>query len=218
LKKTLLIIFICFIALLGHHSEVRAQGKQRVIQFSGLVVNGDKDYGVPGVNLYIPSAGRGTSSNHLGYFSMPVLAGDSVIISAISFKKQYYIVPDDDRQSISVIIYLKEDTTMLPLVEILPYPTEELFKEAFLSLELPETEMEYMRKNLDEKVMARLRDEMPMSSSANHNHYVNQQFNSMHNRRFQPTLQLLNPFAWAQFIQSVKRGDLKKKDWQQDED
>jgi hypothetical protein len=42
--------------------------------------------------------------------------------------------------------------------------------------------------------------------------FSNQQQYYNANRNFAPTLQLLNPFAWAQFIKQVKRGDLKKKD------
>jgi hypothetical protein len=40
---------------------------------------------------------------------------------------------------------------------------------------------------------------------------MNTSINTMANRNFATTLPLLNPFAWAQFIQSIKRGDLKKK-------
>ncbi len=211
LKKFIPFLALVILMLMAGSTALFAQGKQRVVQFSGLIVSGDDDYGVPGVHVYIPNAGRGVTTNQYGYFSMATLAGDSAIISAVSYKKQYYLIPDDGRESISVIIYLKSDTTMLPVVEIFPYPTEELFKEAFLALRLPETEMDNMRRNLDERVMARIAKDMGMSASANHTYYMNQQWTQQSNRYFQPTIPLLNPFAWAKFIQSVKRGDLKKK-------
>ncbi|SDL76085.1 hypothetical protein SAMN05421823_10846 [Catalinimonas alkaloidigena] len=215
--KNLPLHFLFAILLLGAGQHAWAQGETRPVQFTGLVVSGDESFGVPGVHLYIPKAGRGTTTNQFGYFSMPVLPGDSVIISAVAYKRQYYIVPEDDeRQSVSVIIYLRPDTTMLPVVEVFPYPTEELFKEAFLALELPETDLERMRRNLDEKVLARMFYESEMDASMNYTNYQNQSYNQMHNRNFAPTLQLTNPFAWARFIQSIKRGDLKRKEWQKD--
>ncbi|MGB3617528.1 MAG: carboxypeptidase-like regulatory domain-containing protein [Catalinimonas sp.] len=207
----LLVVNLC---ALGVRAQEATPEPPRVIQFSGLVVSGDEQYGVPGVHLYIPKAGRGTTTNAFGYFSMPVAPGDSVIISAVSFKRQYYLVADDTTQDISLIITLKSDTTMLPQVEIFPFPTEEIFKEAFLALELPETQNERMRKNLDENLLARMFYETGMDAGMNHTNFQNQQFDQMHNRSFVPTLQLTNPFAWARFIKSVRRGDLKKKEWQ----
>jgi hypothetical protein len=65
--------------------------------------------------------------------------------------------------------------------------------------------------------MARLAAAMPMSSSMNHRYFVEQSVYKNQNRNFQPTMQFLNPFAWNQFIQSVKRGDLKKKEWEKED-
>src|SRR5688572_8850772 len=118
---------------LGIGSIVNAQ-QNKVIQFSGLTVGGDSLYGIPGVYLYVPKAGRGTTSNHLGYFSLPTLVGDTVLIKAIGFKQKQYIIPDVE-EKLSVIIELSADTSFLPVVEIFPWPTETIFKEAFLALE-----------------------------------------------------------------------------------
>ena len=189
-----------------------------MVQVSGLVVSGEQALGVPGVQIIIPKAARGTTTNPYGYFSLATLEGDSAVISAIGFKRQYYLVPTDGRQSISVIIYLKEDTTLLPTVEVFPYATEELFKEAFLALKLPEEERRNMRKNLDPDKLARIGSDMPMDGSMNHTYFMQQQVYKQENRNFVPGVQLLNPFAWSRFIQSVKRGDLKKKKWQKDDD
>ncbi|CAA9281260.1 MAG: hypothetical protein AVDCRST_MAG95-3325, partial [uncultured Adhaeribacter sp.] len=63
--------------------EAAAQGRAAVVQFSGIVASGDSLYGVPGVTVYVPKAGRGTATNEYGYFSMPVLAGDSVVVRAL---------------------------------------------------------------------------------------------------------------------------------------
>lgn len=221
-KKSALIRYIglsliLFIVTMLSANFAQGQGKEHIIQFSGIIIGGDNSEPVPGAHIYVPKAGRGTSTNEYGFFSMPVMIGDSLIISAIGYKKQYYRIPKKNEQGYSVVIELLTDTTMLPVVEVYPYPTEELFKEAFLALQLPdEKAQEAMRRNLDKQLLAYMAYEAGMTSNENFRNYTSGQVNYMSNRNFVPTLQLLNPFAWAQFIKSVKRGDLKKKEWQKD--
>lgn len=198
-------------------AEPMQRNNKRIVQLSGLVVSGEDQVGVPGVNIYIPKAGRGTNTNLYGYFSLATMAGDSAIISAVGFRKQFYKVPDDGRQAISVIIYLKTDTLMMPEIEVFPYPTEELFKQAVLSLRLPEEELNNMRRNLDPAVINKIRYNTAMTGKENYRSYMSQEILRQETRYSQPTLQLVNPFAWYQFIKSVRRGDLKKKEYRQDD-
>lgn len=188
-----------------------AQESKSVVQFSGVVM-GEDTLGIPGVHIYVPVAGRGTTTNQYGYFSMPALVGDSVIISAIGYHKQYYIVPKDRGESVTIGVQLEVDTTMLPLVEIFPYPTEAAFKEAILSLQLPDA-IDKDSPNMGEDVLARMLRDMPMDGGSNHRYFMDQQFFQMHNRYSDPRYNnpLLNPFNWAKFIKSIKDGDLKKK-------
>ena len=100
-----------------------AQGKRRVVQFTGIVASGDSLLGVPGASVYVPKAGRGTTSNAYGYFSMAVLAGDSIVFRSLGYSNQTIIIPADyQRQSFSIIVSLKEDATVLPEVRIFPTP------------------------------------------------------------------------------------------------
>lgn len=188
-----------------------AQEKKDIIQLSGVVVGMDSTMGVPGVHIYVPATGRGTTTNQYGYFSMPTLEGDSIIISAVGYQRQYVIVPFGDSENYTTFIELLEDTTYLSEIEIFPYPTEELFKEAILALQLPDQEQyDNLMKNLDEEMMARMFRSMPMDADMNYRYYMDQQI-IYANDKFGPrTNPLLNPFAWAEFIKSIKRGDLKK--------
>jgi len=192
--------------------QAQAQGERKVITFSGIIVDGDSSYGVRGVHVYVPRAGRGTVTDQLGYFSMPTLVGDTVIISAVGYKTHKMVIPRRDDNAFSVMINLNIETTYLPEVEILPFPTEELFKEAFVALKLPDQEKyDNMERNLSQERLVRMSAAMPMDGSLNYRNYMNTSINTMANRNFATTLPLLNPFAWAQFIQSIKRGDLKRK-------
>jgi hypothetical protein len=127
------LVIILFIVSTLSANLAHGQGKEHIIQFSGIIVGGDDSEPVAGAHIYVPKAGRGTSTNTYGFFSMPVMIGDSLVISAVGYKKQYYIIPKKLDQGYSVVIELLTDTTMLPIVEVYPYPTEELFKEAFFS-------------------------------------------------------------------------------------
>ena len=191
--------------------SIFAQGARNVVQFSGLVVGGDSLYGIPGVYLSIPKAGRGTSTNEAGFFSIPTLAGDTVVISAIGFKKKNMVVPKSDRQSVTVIIQLQEDTAYYPIVEIFPYPTEELFKQAFLSLKLNNGDMyKNMSGNIDPALLQRMIINSAMTSSENAKYTIRNQMYQGSSYNYVQGFQLLNPFAWSRLIKSIKKGDARK--------
>ena len=77
------ILLMVLLASLSSAVDGFSQSKKRVIQLSGIILSEDSVSGLPGVHIYVPKAGRGTTSNRTGYFSMPVLEGDSVVISSV---------------------------------------------------------------------------------------------------------------------------------------
>jgi len=202
--RILLALFF-FSALIG---LAKAQEQKRhVIQFTGVVFGADSSSVVPGTHVYIPKSGRGTTSNPYGFFSLPVIEGDSVIFSAVGYKRAYFIVPKHDKESsLRVIIALQDDIQFLEEVEIRPYPTESMFKEALISMELPE-QKEYANiyQWLNSQYMADAYRNLPASPNANHQYYMQLQRQSYINRYSPPQNQLLNPFAWSNFINSLKR-------------
>src|SRR5688572_8107644 len=90
-----------------------AQTKKRVIQLSGVVLEEDSVSGipVPGVHIYVPKAGRGTTTNGMGFFSMPVLEGDEIIVSAVGYQQQNVTVALDWPEYQTIVITLSQDTT-----------------------------------------------------------------------------------------------------------
>ncbi|WP_161627662.1 carboxypeptidase-like regulatory domain-containing protein [Eisenibacter elegans] len=207
---------ICCLLLVGSLTGLQAQGERQFLILSGVVVAGEESDPLPRVNVYIPKAGRGTSTNYDGFFVMPVMPGDSIIMSYVGYKKQYYIVPLDKRESYSVVFELREDVTNLPVIEILPYPTEELFKEAFLALELPDEEqVRQVRENLNRQLLTYWAYTMPMDGRLNYRYYTQMQVQQLEQRNSLQGISLMNPFAWAEFFKSVKRGELKKERFQQ---
>ncbi|GAB4343147.1 MAG: hypothetical protein OHK0038_23180 [Flammeovirgaceae bacterium] len=205
------LVVLCLFLILTNQISY-AQGERNTINVSGIVVEGDSSYGIPGVHIYIPKARIGTITNSVGFFSLPTQIGDTLVISAVGYKSHQLVIPGRSEEGISVLIDMQADTTMLPIVEVYPYPTKELFKEAFLALELPDDKIyENFEKNLDQEQLSRIAREIDAGGGVNYRYYMNQQIQFNSNKNFAPTFSFLNPFAWAQFIKSIKRGDLKKK-------
>ncbi|TAF78108.1 MAG: carboxypeptidase-like regulatory domain-containing protein [Bacteroidetes bacterium] len=188
------------------------QNSLDVVQFSGLVVGGDSLFGIPGVLIYIPKAGRGTNTNEAGYFSMPTLAGDTAVVQALGYKKKKILVPKSDRKSVTLIIELQEDTVYLPIVDIFPYPTEEIFKKAFLDLKLDERGYSSMRYNLNEQTLMKMLSASSMSSSENQKYSIRNQMNPGTGPNGMQGFQLLSPFAWSSLVKTVRRNKQKYKD------
>ncbi len=202
-----LVLMLCVLS-----QPVLAQRKAPVVQFSGIVLDSEDSTAVlPGVHVYVPKAGRGTVSNMLGYFSMPVLVGDSVVISYLGYQKQRFRIPNNAGDAITVIVELSPDTTYLPEITIFPYPTEQLFKQAILAMDLPDEEDEdHLKRNMDANLMAMMMENMPMDGSENYKRFSQQQIMDSHNRNFYRTNPFFNPLNWAKFIQSIRRGEYSK--------
>jgi CarboxypepD_reg-like domain len=215
LKKALLILSVLFIAILPK-AKLYAQGNDKAIIFTGIVVGGKNSEPLPRAYVLNTSAGRGTIANDSGYFILSVFPGDSVIFSYVGFKKQYHIIPKKIEQSYSAIVDLKEDVKMLAEVKVYPYATEELFKQAFLDTQLPDQkDRDALAKAMDPRSMAILAKQMGMSASSNYRYFMNQQQSAIVNKGYTNSIStaLMNPIAWMSFIKSVKKGDLGRKDW-----
>ncbi|MBX2968518.1 MAG: carboxypeptidase-like regulatory domain-containing protein [Cyclobacteriaceae bacterium] len=186
----------------------QAQSQRRIIQLSGVVLSEDQNgdiYQLPGTHIYVPKAGRGAITNGVGFFSMAVLAGDSVVISAVGFERQYYIVPEHTSEYLTVVIELVEDVTYLKEVQVMAFPTEEVFKEAILALNIPTDNGNIDRKNLNQELLALMLKTTPMDGPANQRYYLDQ-WAASQNNRYAPVMNpFLNVFNWAKFFKSLKQ-------------
>jgi len=192
---------LLFLILVGNDGV--AQQQKRVIQLSGVVLD-TVEGPLPGVHVYVPKAGRGVTTNTVGFFSMPVLVGDSIVISSVGYERQYYIVPASANEYLTVIVPMVQDVTYLREVEIVPYPTEEVFKEAVLALNLPATP-NVDEKNLNAELLALMLKTTPMNGPQNQRYYLNQWAASQNDRFMPVTNPFLNPFNWVKFFNGLKK-------------
>ncbi len=215
-RITYLLLIVIFVV--AAHVQTLAQDKQEqqekeIIQVSGLVVEGDSMLAIPGVHIFSPRTGTGASTNLLGFFTVPVEAGDSLIIAAVGFKKQQIAIPSDTSGSYNLIIQMQKDTLFLPRVEISTFPTQEFFKQAFLAIQLDnQDDLTNMNNNLNDQIMSRLLATSEMDGSLNHTYYMQQQVRALENQYMRTTVPFLDPFAWSRFIKAVKAEQKKKKE------
>ncbi len=172
---------------------------------------------LPNAHVLIPRAGRGVTADNFGRFNIYVLPGDSIVFSFVGFKKQHLKIPIRfEEPEFFAVVALKEDVTLLSEVKIYPYATEEDFKKAIMEMKLPDAlEREYLAKNLERSKLSLLSMQIGMGPDANSKMFLESQVAAQAYKNFvtSPLMALTNPFAWASFIKSIKRGDLKDDRW-----
>lgn len=209
LKRVYLLALLITVCGVMAISDGYAQNKRRIIQLSGIVLGEDSVSGLPGVHVYVPKAGRGTSTQPNGFFSMPVLVGDSVVISSVGYIRRHYIVPESPDEFMTIIIEMATDNTFLRDVVIMPFPTEEVFKQAVLALNVPLNENGIDKRNLNAELMALMMQNTPMDGNLNYRYYMNQYNQSISDRSQVRVNPFLNPFNWARFFRDLKKNKKK---------
>ena len=176
----------------------------QVIQFTGIVIDDKSQQPIPGTHIYSPRKGYGTTSSIHGYFSLPVASTDTLVISSIGYSNRTITIPNiEGLDKFNKIIRLKADTVFLNEVKILPYPTEELFVEAILSMETPGN-LAQLNRNIH---FIKQKNLYLGLNSSDYNNFRSYQslLNTQENQRVQfNSFQMLNPFAWRKFLQNIK--------------
>jgi hypothetical protein len=185
--------------------------KERLVQFSGVVVTADSLRPVPFTNIVVWQTHWGTVADFYGYFSFIARPGDSVLFTSVGFKKSHYVIPDTlTRTRYSLIKTMTADTIMLDETVIYPWPTKEQFKEAFVKMDIPDDDLERARINLERAEMKERAMSMQMDGSQNYKNYMQwQNYRNYYIGQTQP-ISILDPFAWAQFFKAWKEGKFKR--------
>ncbi|HRW99807.1 MAG TPA: carboxypeptidase-like regulatory domain-containing protein, partial [Cyclobacteriaceae bacterium] len=106
---------------------------------------------------------------------------------------------------LTIIVEMVPDVTYLKEVEIMPFPTEEVFKEAVLALNIP-FDNGVDPRAMNAELLALMLRTTPMDGNANYRYYMDQ-YSGAINDRFQPRVNpFLNPFNWARFFRDLKQG------------
>ena len=207
-----------FLALFVVFSGLKAQtvtakpSNPALIQFSGVVLDQDSLTPIPFVSILIKGTGRGTICNFSGFFSLIVNPGDELEFHSVSHKYRSYKIADTITQKYYYAIQiLTKDTFQLSEVEVYPWPTKEDFKRAFLALDLNDTDMDRADKNLQKEALTYLERNQSASASENYKYVMQAYYTKVYTTGQAPSMTLLNPVAWAQFIDAWRKGKFSNK-------
>lgn len=202
--------FALIFFFIGLSSSFAQPDDADLIQFSGVVITGDSLNPVPFTNVIIEQTGRGTMTDYYGYFSFVAQKGDSVLFSAVGFKRNRFIIPDSLTQNkYSLIQIMHSDTIQLQETIVYPWPTREQFKEAFLAMKVPETDYDRAQRNLYQADMIARMDATMPSGGETYKYSMQEYQQQIYYAGQAPPMNVFNPIAWGQFIQAWKRGDFK---------
>lgn len=126
------------LVLLVTVGQAVAQEQQHWVHVSGILAAEDSLVGIEGAAVYTSSQSRKTTNSNSGFFSIPVLTGNTVHFKSPGFQAYNIAIPSNlDSNSYSVIIYLQRISKLLPTVEVIPWATAYEFRQALLRVKIP---------------------------------------------------------------------------------
>lgn len=206
MMKHLLII----VALILTFGFVKGQEKP-LVQFSGVIYNIDSNVVVPYVSVTNRSDRNKTvSANYQGYFSFVAHEGDTIVFSAIGYRREALVIPRNlADKKYTVIMKMKAEVINLPVVRVYPWASLDEFNREFMAMKFADDDLEIARKNVERSSLMAMAKNLPrdageMNTMNFQNNHINLTSRTFNQRMANP---LLNPFAWAAFIQQIQQGD-----------
>ncbi|MFY7990813.1 MAG: carboxypeptidase-like regulatory domain-containing protein [Fluviicola sp.] len=191
--------------------KVAAQDQQRLIQLSGVVVSADSLNEMPYATVFDKTVRRGTIADIYGFFSMVVQPGDTILFKYYGHKPSSFIVPDTLKEDRYSIIHMMEiDTLQLQEVVIYPWPSKEAFAQAFVEMNPYEDAMLRAQRLLSGQSLANMANGVSSDASISYGNVMTQQNTRLYTMGQSPVNNLMNPFAWATFLQKWRNGELQR--------
>ena len=204
--------FGCLIIIMCIGIQATAQQKDTVVQLYGVVMTADSLEGLDGVSVSVVGKGRGTITNYQGVFSIAVLKGDEIEFSYIGYKSKTVLIPRNlQGNEFNVVQLMVSDTNYLAATVIRPRPSKQQFERDFVNTMVPDDLYETARQNIEENKRVALMRSLPADGKEAVNYVMRQTANKATYAGQIPPMNILNPFAWQQFVKAWKRGDFKKK-------
>jgi hypothetical protein len=210
MRKSLILISVGFFLICSVFSQDAKKLKDGdLVQLSGRLLD-ELLQPLPYSHILIMNNYKGGITDKYGKFSFIAQVNDSILFSSLGYKPKTMVVPDTLHEPfLNMDLILDRDTFMIGEIEIYPWKTYEEFKQAFLSLKLPDDDMDRARKNIALIKTQIILDETP-NSRQNFQKILEEQYRQTYTQGMFPTYKILNAFAWAEFFEALKRGDFKK--------
>ena len=210
MKKFILPILLIFIANLSF-SQTKINN-DRSVRVNGVLVTVDSLELVSFARIMDKTTEHGTTSDFYGYFSLLAKPGDTLLFDAFGFKSGSYILSDTlTGDSYSLIHFMLPDVQEYPEVDIYPWPTKEEFDRMFLELNPFDGNLRALRNQLSSEEMTRAARNYPLRRDLSYNWERQQRQSIIYPNAMTPPNNLLNPLAWAKFVDEWKKGYLQRK-------
>jgi hypothetical protein len=208
LNRLIYIIFLIILYgsdLLGQENE-----KERFVQLSGFITD-ITDRPVGGVTIISRKLRKAAVSEGSGIYSITTMPGDTVFFRALGFKRYHTIIPESYEQRFcNVDITLEIDTIQIAAINILPWKSYNEFIKDMTKVRPVDPIIENMNENIASIYVAVANQTgVRISGATGFRYAMEQNFSALSTRNQTPVNNLLNPFAWAKFIKSLKNGLLK---------
>lgn len=186
------------------------QVRERFFQVSGIITD-EKYNALSNVGVVSFKLRRGTLSEKTGIYSITSTPGDTIFFRALGFKKKYIILPREyEGRNFNLDVTLSMDTIPIENVVVMPWKNYSEFIKDMTSPSPIPTEIENMNRNIASVTDAVENTRgVRITPEAGYRYALQQNFNMMATRNQYPVNNLLNPFAWAKFINGIKNGLLK---------
>jgi hypothetical protein len=165
---------------------------------------------IPAVSVVVKNRNQGTYSSDQGVFSLVVLKGDQIEFSSVGYKPVVITIADTFRgNQYSIIQLMVTDAQYLPATVIRARPTREQFERDFINTPVPDDDIEIARQNNSAAKRRVLSRGLPANAGEAASTYLRQSAQKYYYQGQAPPQNILNPLAWADFIQAWKRGDFR---------
>lgn len=190
------------ICSLGSFAQTQGTSEPKVVQVSGVVLASDSLYPAQFVGIFRSKDMRGTFTDLNGYFTLPVMAGDTLNFRCLGLKPSAFIVPSNITDSqLSLVQWMEADTATLNTVYVLPYPAPHKLRQEILALDLPGDNYFAFRRSTNAQYtydgLADFKDAAGDNAMST--------LDARYNNGFKSGGNVLSPAAWSQFMQSMRR-------------
>ena len=147
-----------------------------------------------------------------GFFSLPALTGDTLEFSSVGYVSQQAVIPEGGELArVNLVQPMGRDTVTMNDAFVYPWPSRERFRQDFLALGLPNQGLDPAWDSpMDPMDVYDRLSEVGRDGQSTSSNVLAAQAQQAGYAGQAPPVNLLNPVAWAQFLQALKSGDLRR--------
>lgn len=204
-RYTIILLFLPFCIATGQIQET-----ERFFQVSGIITD-EGNMALTNVGVISFRLRRGALSGKAGIYSITSTPGDTILFRALGFKRKFIILPNDfEGRNFNLDVVLSNDTIPIENVVVMPWKSYNEFIKDMTKPSPVSPEIENMNRNIASvaEAVSNTRG-VRITPEAGYRYAMQQSFNNTAIKTQGPVNNLLNPFAWAKFINGVKNGLFK---------